>query len=121
MDFRDHKDFISSDPVSREMILSDFAGATCNGVVLSRDQLKWLGNLYPITNPTNTGSCVQFHSAIDTRDLLRLVQRDGLRVMAVLAKFCDAGADPVKVLVQLLWNQGYDVGDLVEWAAEEEG
>ena len=51
--------------------------------------------------------------------LRRHAERDGLRMMAMLAKFCEPGQDPVKLLVQLCNDAGYDVGALCEWAYEE--
>ena len=50
----------------------------------------------------------RFHQAGDDRDLLRQASGDGLRVMAFLAQFLEPGQDPVKLVVQLCADAGYD-------------
>lgn len=54
-----------------------------------------------------------------TRNLFRSVKTDGMRLMGILAKFCEVGEDPAKVLVRVLLSAGYDIGDLAEWAEED--
>ncbi len=53
------------------------------------------------------------------RNMMRAVKEDGLRVMGFLARFLEKGQDPVKLLVQLMSESGFDVSDC-EWAFEEE-
>lgn len=50
----------------------------------------------------------------------RRAKHDGLRMLAVLSRFCEPGQDPVKLLVQLCIEAGYDIGTLSEWAYEED-
>lgn len=108
---------VCSDPITtRDIYL--FGGESFEGVTFSKTQIKQFQKLYPsaekevLSNPLN--------DAIDLRDLFRYVKRDGLRVMGILAKFCEAGEDPVKILVQILIEQGFDVGDLLAWIDEDE-
>lgn len=55
------------------------------------------------------------------RNLYRHVQGDGLRLAAYIAKFCQPGEDPVKVLVRMAIDSGYPVEpEDVTWAEEEE-
>lgn len=46
------------------------------------------------------------------RNVYRAVERDGLRLMAVLARFLESGEDPVKLVLTLLHDAGYDVTDI---------
>jgi hypothetical protein len=58
-----------------------------------------------------------FYTAGDLRNLARYVQRDGLRVMAVLARYVEADEDPVQVLLRMAIEAGYAVDPSdIEWA-----
>lgn len=51
------------------------------------------------------------------RNLLRHVQHDGLRLMALLSEHLEDGEDPVKFVARLLEDQGYDIQPEVrDWA-----
>lgn len=55
------------------------------------------------------------------RNLYRHVQGDGLRLAAYIAKFCQPGEDPLKVLVRMAIDAGYAVEpEDATWAEEEE-
>jgi hypothetical protein len=54
------------------------------------------------------------------RNALRFAETDGLRLLAWIARHCPAGEDPLKVLVQLAVDAGWDVGDDAEWAEQED-
>ncbi len=63
----------------------------------------------------------RFSGAGDDRNLFRRVQRDGLRLMAVLSRYMERGEDPVKLLVKLLVNNGCDVDPTAcQWADSED-
>lgn len=55
------------------------------------------------------------------RDALRHAVADGLRLLAWLAKYVPSGSDPLKALIQIASDAGWDV-DLVdyEWATAED-
>ena len=91
-------------------------GALCDGIVFTRDQVKRLTKLYGIEK----GEPGSLEEAGSFRNLTRLVKRDGMRVMAVLSQFVEQGQDPVKALVQMAADQGYDVGEMFEWANDED-
>ena len=56
------------------------------------------------------------------RNVLRDAECDGLRLLAYLARFVPVGEDPVKTLVQLASESGWDTNPSdVEWAETEEG
>jgi len=54
------------------------------------------------------------------RNMVRHAESDGLRLVAWLAKFVPAGGDPLKTLIQLASDAGYDVpAEDVDWAEDE--
>ncbi len=61
-----------------------------------------------------------FMQAGADRNVTRYAERDGLRVIAWLAKYVEPGQDPLKMLVQLVSEAGFDVDPAdVGWADEE--
>lgn len=51
------------------------------------------------------------------RNTFRYAREDGMRLIAWLARYCEPGQDPLKVLVQLCVDAGFDVEpEDVEWA-----
>ncbi len=55
------------------------------------------------------------------RNVARYAEHDGMRLIAWLAKHVPAGEDPLKVLVQLAADAGWDVDPSdIEWIEEEE-
>lgn len=60
-----------------------------------------------------------FAEAGGVRNRWRIIQEDGLRVMAMLGRFLEPGQDPVKLVVQLMSEAGYDVSEHCEWAYDE--
>lgn len=56
------------------------------------------------------------------RNMLRIAQLDGLRMVTWIAKYLEKGQDPLKLLIQMAANIGYDVDpEELAWADEEEG
>lgn len=54
------------------------------------------------------------------RNLYRHVRGDGLRLAAYIAKFCEPGEDPLKVLIRMAIDAGYAVDpEDVSWAEAE--
>ena len=53
------------------------------------------------------------------RNLMRFVERDGLRLMAFLSRYLEQGEDPVKLVAQLCIDAGYDVPDVSDWLEED--
>ena len=111
--------FLASDPEA-SLVIRLMGGHSSNGVTFTKDQVLALGRLYGHRKDADFN---EFMAAGAERNMFRHAKADGLRLMAVLASFCDPGEDPVKVLVRLMSSQGYDVGALAEWAetpSEEE-
>lgn len=55
------------------------------------------------------------------RNAVRHAEADGLRIVAYLARYVPAGADPLKTLIQSLAAAGFDVPyEDVEWADSED-
>lgn len=64
-----------------------------------------------------------FMQAGADRNAFRYAAADGLRIVAWLARYMEPGADPLKTIVQLACENGFDVDpEDSEWAfGEEEG
>jgi hypothetical protein len=61
-----------------------------------------------------------FHQAGADRNLMRHAEADGLRIVAWLAKHVPPGEDPLKTLVQMASQAGWDVDPVdVAWADGE--
>ena len=61
------------------------------------------------------------HQAGADRNMIRHAEHDGLRLIAWLAKYIPQGADPLRALIQLAMNAGFDVCPSdVSWAVEDE-
>lgn len=72
----------------------------------------------PELEPFNEKDITTFVKAGGQLGMLRRAQRDGLRVMAFLAKYCQ-GEDPVKVVARLASDAGYDVDPgIMDWVEE---
>lgn len=69
--------------------------------------------------PPNGESSLPLLRAGSTVNVYRWVQRDGLRVMAFLAKYLEKGQDPVKLVAQLCIEAGYDVPDDHGWIFDD--
>lgn len=55
------------------------------------------------------------------RNTVRHADADGLRLIAWLARFCNPGEDPLKVLVQMAIDAGFDVDPAdVDWVEDED-
>jgi hypothetical protein len=61
-----------------------------------------------------------FMQAGADRNCVRAAKADGLRLMAWLARFIPAGEDPLKTLIQLASDSGFDIEpEDLAWAQEE--
>ncbi len=58
----------------------------------------------------------QFAVSGSGRNMFRAVREDGMRVMAALSRFLEQGEDPVRLVLQLLIENNYDVSSDVDWA-----
>jgi hypothetical protein len=57
----------------------------------------------------------------ENTNLFRRTRDDGLRLMAFLAKHLEPGEDPVKVIIELFIDAGYDVkAEDVAWVRDED-
>jgi hypothetical protein len=62
-----------------------------------------------------------FHQAGADRNAMRWASSDGLRMLAWIAKYVPPESDPVKALIQLAIDAGWDIDPAtVEWVNEEE-
>ena len=101
-------------PVSAASIKLLGSGAYCEGLTLSKDETNALAKLYKFDlNESN-----EIMRAGAVRNLLRYAKKDGLRMIAVFAKYLESGRDPVEELICLMSDAGWDVSDL-EWAFDE--
>lgn len=91
-------------------------GRRSEGVCFSQDEVDSLCNLYEVDLAALSNILID---AGMWRDVVRSTQHDGMRVMAVLARFLEPKQDPVKLILQLMAEAGYDVDDH-DWAYDEE-
>jgi hypothetical protein len=62
----------------------------------------------------------RFHQAGADANMMRYAEEDGLRIVAWLAKFVEPGSDPLKALVSLAADAGWDVDPVdVAWSQDE--
>jgi hypothetical protein len=80
-----------------------------------RDHKQALENHKHWTDP------MPFYQAGADRNAIRHAQVDGLRLLAWFARFVPAGEDPIKTLIQLALDAGWDVDPAdVTWIEKEE-
>jgi len=53
------------------------------------------------------------------RNLMRYAREDGLRLMGVLSRYLESGEDPVKLVLRLMVDVGYDVPEDFDWICED--
>lgn len=108
-------------------------GVSCGCVHFTHDQMKHLEKVYgPVDHealaehligPVRQGEEGENPLLLAgvTRDLLRAAEEDGLRVIGALLEHLDEGDDPVKFVLSLLRDTGYDVDpDDIDWIEENE-
>lgn len=89
-------------------------------VALTETEVKGLRDLYEFEPDPMDGDACEVIRAGNQRNLLRHAEADGLRLVAWMAKYCDPGEDPVKVLVRLFGDAGYEIDPAdVNWAYGE--
>lgn len=70
----------------------------------------------PLPAPTlQTDGTAAFAVAGAGRNLFRHAEADGLRMVAAMARFLQPGDDPVRVLVSLMADAGWDVREDPDW------
>lgn len=73
------------------------------------------------TRPATAGELRTFYKAGGHLQVLRNAGHDGLRLVAFLSRYLEPDEDPVKMVVRLATEAGYDVdSDVVAWAFEDE-
>ena len=119
-------------------VLELLGGVSWNGINYTKSQMQAFEKIYgpldhnemnqrlrpDFTGPLkqNEESAAALLEAGARRNIFRAVESDGLRCMGALSKHLQQGEDPVKFLIRLMSDAGYDVGDDIEWAeTEEEG
>lgn len=106
------------------------SGASKENVVLSRDEFSHVQRLYGYRQeprPQRTDGdkrrfdTVRFAQAGADRNAMRHAECDGVRLLAWLARYVEPGSDPLKTLVQMAIDAGFDVDpEDVEWATGKE-
>ena len=108
----------TSDPCSANVI-DALGGVRSGNVSISHDQRKQLMRVYNLRKVANNEPGATMVKAALDRDMFRLAQRDGVRIMAVIAEHIENGEDPVKFIVQMMIESGLDMGGLYEWIHEK--
>jgi hypothetical protein len=79
-------------------------GNTAGQVGITVDQEKALYKLYEFHDEDH-----ELMKAALFRNMCRCATSDGMRIVALLAKFCEPGKDPLHIVKRALANEGYDV------------
>lgn len=101
------------------------------GVNYTRDQMRHLARVYgPVDDaglrehacgplkPGDDGGYALLKAGT-TRNLCRHAEHDGLRILGALLPYLHPVEDPVKLVIRLLSEAGYDTGCNSEWAFDE--
>jgi len=87
------------------------------GVEVSAEEMDGLRRIYGIEAVDSGDPCAPLLQAAADRAAFRLAQRDGLRIVAWLARESEEGDDPLRAVVRLAAANGWDMpGDDEEWA-----
>ena len=98
------------------MMINLLGGAKHASVSITNDQLKNLGKLYGFEGLGNRGVGIEKLQLTGAqRSVFRFAERDGLRAIALLAKFCEPGTDPILFLAEMMVDFGLDVLGLASW------
>lgn len=97
-------------------------GQTYGSVAFTHDELEAVKRLYKFKPEKKEREDLQrLMQAGADRNALRHAESDGLRLLAWLAKYVPAGEDPLKHLVQLASDAGWDVNpEDVAWAESDD-
>lgn len=91
-------------------------GLTSGPNALTRDESQHVRSLYGYV-PEPEGHGRELLQAGADRNVLRHAQADGLRLVAWLARYVEPGKDPLRTLVELACQAGWDVDPIdVGWA-----
>ena len=89
-----------------DALMADLLGCYHHdGVAYTRDQVRALAKAYGFTLVVGD-SLVE---AGNRRNMMRRCERDGLRIMGLLARYLEPGEDPVQLVAQGLSEMGMDV------------
>lgn len=98
-----------------------FAGSHRERVALTRDEVRALRRLYKFEPAPKSAAGQALLDQGNFMGLMREAETDGLRLVAYLARFCEPGQDPVKVLIDLIADRCDAIIDPedVAWARNE--
>lgn len=107
-------------PRSAEMISLLGTGMRHGGVAVSRDEYLRLRDLYGFVEENRNAKAGKLLQAGADRAMFREAELDGLRIVAWLAKYVEPGRDPMKTIVRMAIDAGFDVDPSdVEWIEQE--
>lgn len=69
----------------------------------------------PAPKAPDADGAARFAVAGGSRNLFRHAEADGLRMVATIARFLQPGEDPVRLLVSLMADAGFDVLEDPDW------
>jgi len=88
------------------MMVDLLGGSKYEGVAFTSDQTKSFARTYGF-------DLVKAETALtaagNQRNLMRLVERDGMRVMGLLSRHLEEGEDPVRLVAEALAALGFDI------------
>lgn len=105
-----NREALTTTPAYATMIALLGAGQCLKGVALSKTEYGNIQRIYKFnTEHVDCGCSRELLQAGADRNMLRHAECDGLRLLAWIAKFVEAGEDPVKVLINMAVEAGYTV------------
>ena len=108
---------VTTTPKAARMVELLGPGITADHVALTRDEFLTIKKLYGFKSRRDVQELIQAGS---DRNVIRHAQCDGLRLLAWISKFTDAGGDPLKTLIQLAIDAGLDVDCAdIDWVSQE--
>lgn len=103
-------------PLAQAMMALLGTGVACKSVALSTTEWRNVQRVYGYSSEKDPNPLIQ---AGNDRNTLRHAECDGLRLLAWIAAYMPPNEDPMKVLIQLASDAGWDVDSVdVEWSEE---
>jgi len=91
-------------PKAEELISLLGAGASHKGCIFTRDEFRSLQKVYEITDEEDP----LMHAGA-TSNLFKHATDDGIRMVAWLSKYLPAGQDPLRTLIEMAIELGFEV------------
>lgn len=111
---------IATTPRAANMMRFLGSGESRGAVSMTRDEFAAVKRMYGYAPESGNGPVREFMQAGADRNALRRAEADGLRLVAWLARYVPSGEDPLKTLIQVASDAGFDVDpEDFDWATAD--